>query len=509
MLKLLPIVVGLLAMPAAAETLKIGRAAGAPSLGNPFTTVGAPSGGVWLAMFDALTVVGESGTLEPALAVSWRANGPTQWTFDLRPNVRFHDGAPFDADSVADVFRWLRSDDGRRTYVGGEVAGIVDVSAAGPLKIEVTTKAPDPLLPKRMSLVSIVAPHAWRTMGAEAFARAPVGTGPFRLVKFDAERMAFERAPSWRAADHISRLEVAIIPDGAARLQALLSGAVDLIEGLSPDDAAVVTEAGFAVKAFPTPAVLTLAFRNVGNPSSPVQDRRVREAINLAIDRGAMVRTIAGDERLMVNQGTVAGVVGFEAALGPIPFDPTRAKTLLADAGYASGFDLAMEVTAGAGAAERAIYQKVAEDLRNVGVRVSLREIPFPTWLGRYLQNDWGKTDVFSFMWDASLFHDIIRPVRNSSCARANPFFCLPEVMPLIDDSERDMDPTRRDAKVRGIARQMRDAWGAIWLMQSVAHVAHRQGLGNLRLRAAGIEYEKIELARRASNRARINLGSE
>ena len=477
-----------------AATLRVGRTAGAPSLGNPFATVGAPSSGVWAAMFDGLTQIGDSGQLEPALALSWRAEAPTRWIFTLRPDVVFHNGATFTAESVVNVVQWLQSDAGRRFYVAGELTGITGLRALGPLTLEVTTARPDPLLPKRFNLVYMVEPGAWHMLGPDGFARTPVGTGPFQLQRWGADRIVFKRAPSWRVSESVSELELVLISDASVRLQALQSGAIDLLEGLSPDDVAAVDRERFTVDIKPMPAVLSLAFRNVGNPASPVQDRRVREAMNIAIDRTAIARDIAGDVRLAATQGAVAGVIGFDPELPAIPFDPGRARALLADAGFPEGFDLEIEVMTGFGGNDQTIYQKVAEDLRAVGIRVALREIPYQAWLGKYLQNDWGAVDVFSFMWDSSIYYDVVRPLRNSSCSRANPFFCLPDLMPLVDDSDIEMNKGARDAKMRVVGRRMRDDWGAIWLTTSVARMAMHKGVEDVHLRSSGLAYERIRL---------------
>ncbi|MBM3516228.1 MAG: hypothetical protein FJX59_21300 [Alphaproteobacteria bacterium] len=482
------------ALSATAETLRVGRTAGAPSLGNPFVTVGPPSSGIWLAISDSLTQIGETGAIEPALALSWQAVEPTRWIFKLRPDVRFHNGAPFTAEAVVAELNWLAGDDGRRSYVGGELAGVTGARAIDPLTLEVITARPDPVLPKRFNIVYIVEPSAWRDLGSDGFARAPIGTGPFRLASWGTDRIVMTRTPSWRATPAFDTLEIRIIPDAAVRLQALQSGAIDLMEGLSPDDVDLVDRRRFDVMIKPLPAVQTLAIRNVGNDGAPVQDARVREALNLAIDRAGIAATIAGGERLMVNQGAVEGVIGFDPALPPIAHDPARAKTLLADAGYPDGFDLTIDVMSGYGGNDRAAYEKVAQDLGAIGVRVVLRDIPYTSWLPKYLQNDWGKTDVFSFLWDSGVYYDVIRPIRNSSCVRANPFFCLPELTPLMEASDIEMDDAVRAAQVRQIMGRMREGWGAIWISQTVARVAVRKGVENVRHRSAGIEYERIEL---------------
>ena len=151
--------------------------------------------------------------------------------------------------------------------------------------------------------------------------------------------MRFEAfTKSWRAPQQISGLELWTVPNATSRIQALLTCQVDVLEAIGIDDVPDVEAAGFRVWAFGSGQVSSIAFRTVGNPDSPLQDKRVRQALNYAVDRKMIANMLFGGSAEAASQGAGAGTFGYNPALEPIPYDPARAKTLLSDAGYADGF---------------------------------------------------------------------------------------------------------------------------------------------------------------------------
>lgn len=487
------------ATSALADTvLRVARNAAPPSLGNPLTSVGQPGSGVWSALFDSLTVIGSDGELKPALALSWDLESETRWVFSLRPGVTFHNGAPFDAQAVAAILNYLRSDDGRRFYVASEVDTIAAIEVVDDLTLAVETTVPDAILPKRMALISVPEPRAWATLGPEGFGQAPVGTGSFKLRDWGqgSGRMIFEAyAQSWRPSQNVDVLELWTVADATTRVQALLTGQVDVLEAVSIDDVAQIESAGFKVWNFGGAQVSSIAFRTVGNPDSPLQDVRVRQALNYAVNRALIADVLFGGKTEPASQGASAGTIGYDPDLKPIPYDPDRAKALLKDAGYEDGFPLTIEVLTGFSTVDTLLYQQVAQDLRAVGVDVTVRTPPFATWLRKFTSNDWGETDAFSFMWDSGAYADAIRPVRNFSCAKAVPFFCDPEIMPLIEQTDRIMDPEDRVLHLQTVMGEMRELAPALLLTTASQRVATSQRVQAISLNPPNIAYHEIELA--------------
>ena len=481
----------------AEEILRVARNAAPPSLGNPFISVGQPGSGVWSVLFDSLTVIGEGGMLKPALAKSWELESDTRWVFHLRDDVVFHNGIPFTAAAVADILEYLMSPEGRRFYVSTEVDTLSTIEITGPLTFALETKIPDAILPKRMALISVPEPEAWRTLGPDGFAQAPIGTGPFKLRDWGQAtgRMIFDADPqSWRAPKDIDVLELWTVADATTRVQALVTGQVDVLEAVSVDDIDVIEESGFKVWAFGGTQVSSIAFRTVGNPDSPLQDSRVRQALNYAVNRQLIAEVLFGGTAEPASQGASHGTIGYNPTLEPIPYDPTRAKALLEDAGYEDGFPFIIEVLTGFNTIDTLLYQQVAQDLRAVGIDVTVRTPSFALWLRKFTSNEWGDTDAFSLMWDSGAYADAIRPVRNFSCAKAVPFFCDDSIMPLINKTDRIMNVQERELHLQNVLAQMRDVAPALLLTTATQRVAASTRVKALSLNPPNIAYHEVRL---------------
>lgn len=480
----------------AADVLRVVRTEVPPSLGNPFTTVGQPSSGVWGAIFDTLTQIGETGALEPGLALSWEAVEPTRWVFKLRPGVMFHNGVPFTAQAAAETIRFLQTPEGQRFIVGAEVRGIQSLAIPDDLTLEITTAAPDPILPRRFAIVFIVEPGAWKNLGPEGFAQAPIGSGPYRLIDWGKTsgrtRLAAHEGGA-RAVQGPKRLELLHVADSASRLQALASGQADLGEGLSPDDVAQLG-AGFKVEQRFVPAVTSITFRTVGVENSPLRDQRVRQALNYAVNREAIVQAFFGSRGRTTGQGASPFTFGHNPAIKPYPYDPVRAKALLAEAGFPNGFPLKVEVFVGFGPNDAAIYQQVAADWQAIGLKVNLQQTPFANWLRKYLSGEWGDTDAFSLVWDSSAYNDAIRPIVNFSCLKDKPFFCEEAIVPLIRQSQIEMDSQKREAKLQEIMARLHEIAPSLWIASGSATYAMTARVATFSARPHGIYYERITL---------------
>lgn len=481
---------------ALADTLRVGRTTLPASLGNPFTSAGRPSSALWTAMYDGLTQIDSDGRVLPALAQSWSLTSPTTWRFTLKTGLTFHNGEPVNASTVAETIQFLSSSEGRQFFVATEVKNFRRVTRLDEWSFEIETLEPDPILPRRMSLVFIVAPERLQSDTLGTLPLAPAGTGPYMLDDWgrSSGRSRFRAfTASWRMPK-TDTLEMIALEDAPARLQALLSGQVDIIEGFSPDDVDVLAGQPYRYISLPTAQVSSIAFRNVGNPNSPLQDVRVRQALNLAVDRLLVAEIFGGAGIEPASQGTVAGVIGFNPELRPFAYDPDRAKALMADAGYPDGFRLTIAVITGFIASDALIYQKVAQDLAKVGVEVRLQETPFVTWLSKLTTNDWGQTDAFSFVWNSALYYDSSRVLQTFSCARPNPFFCEPSFMPDFNDALKEMDFGAREKKLQTLMAKMYDLAPAL-LLTTVSHdYAMHDRVKGFEALPIGIAYERISL---------------
>jgi peptide/nickel transport system substrate-binding protein len=170
---------------------------------------------------------------------------------------------------------------------------------------------------------------------------------------------------------------------------------------------------------------------------------------------------------------------------------------LLAEAGYAKGFALRLEVLTNLGNSDTALYQKMAEDLGNVGVKVELRSTTFASWVRKYNTNDWGDIDAFSLTWNSAPFQDVIRPIEYFSCLRAVAFFCDPSVVPLIKQSNQTMDEAARLKLLQQIMAHMQDSAPALILVDFPNLMAMSPRVKAAPLRVAGLEFENVVLEKK------------
>ncbi len=285
--------------PVVDSTVMVGRGSDVLSL-DPARVTDSESAEVTEQIFDHLVRYRRDSTdIEPALATSWEVgDSGKSWTFHLRPNVRFHDGTPFDADAV--VFSFDRQRDPRHPYHQADFTywettfrNIQSVEKVDPLTVRIVIERPyAPFLANlAMFPVSIVSPTAVKRYQGD-FARHPVGTGPFRFVEWSpGERVTLEGNPEyWDGAPQIKHLVFVDIRDPRQRLVALEGDAIDVAENLSPQDLQFVA-------LHPELELHRVAGNNIGYLAMnvthpPFDDVRVRRAVNYAINKTAIVKLI-------------------------------------------------------------------------------------------------------------------------------------------------------------------------------------------------------------------------
>ncbi len=304
-------------------------------------------------IFDRLVNTDHQSRMVPGLATEWRAVEPTVWEFKLRPGVRFHNGQEFTAEDVAFTIARVPNVPNSPSSFAIYTRPIREVQVVDPLTIRFRTETPYPLLPMDMSNLFILDRQTHEGAATEDFngGRAAVGTGPFRVVSHrNGDRIEFERNDAyWGDRPAFARVNYRMITNDAARTAALLAGRVDWIESPAPDSLDKLKAGGCKIETNAIPHMWPYTLSMV--PGAPTADIRVRKALNLAIDRDAMVKLLGG---LAV---PAVGCVPpdhpwFGAPSFKIKYDPAEARKLMAEAGYGPAKRLKIKVaisTAGSG----------------------------------------------------------------------------------------------------------------------------------------------------------------
>lgn len=479
---------------AQAEPLRIAVDILPPSLANPYRTSLPPT--VWTnaAMFDALTRFDEAGKVQPSLAVSWEKIDALTWRFKLRDGVRFHNGEPLTSDAIVTGIQYITSDDAIREGLKREIGILKGARAIDTLTVEITTTEPTPLLPRYMTGMMFGEPKAWRALGRDEFARKPVGTGPFQMNEITNNVWKLSAAKNaWRPTK-LEGLEVIALPEASTRTSGILAGRLHIAMSLSPDNLQVLEEAGNKGIGGVDPAIFGISF--ILFKKGPLQDVRVRRALNMAVNRQRIVDALLGGATVLTGQPAARGVNGYDAAIRPYPYDPAAAKKLLSEAGYAKGFTFVMDAATGIDANDSAIYQQVQSDLREIGVTMEIRTIPAVQYYNALRATEFSG-EAFPVDWQSWPTLDVTRSVLAHSCQRMLPWYCDTGVTSLMVAARTEFDEAKAVDLRHQLARHYHDQAPALFMYESPTFVGVSSRVKNYKLiNGTHYAFNEMELAK-------------
>ncbi|MDX2142649.1 MAG: ABC transporter substrate-binding protein [Rhodospirillaceae bacterium] len=484
------------ALPAATspKTLRVGLVSLPPDRGYPYNATGQPTIYTYRAIFDGLTFVTKDGVVEPALALSWTRADDRTWRVNLREGVTFSNGEAFDAAAVVFAVNHLLSPAGATGSVARELIGIESALAETSSQVVFKTARPEPLLPAALEQLLIVPPAYFQRVGREGFAAAPVGTGPFHVTAWGQGRIdlvAFKQ--SWRAPK-VDALELIALPDVSSRIQGILAGQIDIAVALDVESIAALTAAGATYNVDHTPSTLALSFILTQlPPGHPLSDKRVRQALNHAVDKEAYIRTLMGGLTTAAAQPATAIAMGYNADLKPYAYDPDKAKRLLAEAGYPNGFEFVAEIVPSGGTSLSETFQQVAADLAKVGVAMTIRSITVPQLVRGVQQGEWsGQAFVFNFSSERTT--DALRALRLHSCLRPAAWYCDRALTAKIEQASALGDLAERRRLTEEIVRAYHDEAPALWLHDMIMIEGLSKRVRGYRNDLTVISYHAIDL---------------
>jgi peptide/nickel transport system substrate-binding protein len=358
MLLLATSVAAALAAPAQAQTLRWAAQNDILTL-DPHSQNHATTNAILMHAYEGLTRYNDKYQVEPALATKWTYLSPTQVRFELRKGVKFHDGTPFTADDVIFSFGRIRQPQGT---MGIYVTGINEIKKIDDHTVDLIMSAANPLLLRNIIDFRIMS-KTWSEKNNTAkvqdykaneenhASRNVNGTGAYRILSWTPEqRVMMARHDGWwdKRTGNVSQVVYTPIKSDATRVAALLSGDVDLLTDLPTQDVARL-RADKKLKVVDGPEVRTIYLApDMGSPElkhssikgkNPFADKRVRQALSMAIDREAIKRNIMRGLSIPAGIMVAPGVNGHTKELDvPVKTDVAAAQKLLAAAGYPNGF---------------------------------------------------------------------------------------------------------------------------------------------------------------------------
>ena len=331
-------------------------------------------------IFETLMVRDAEGTLSPGLAAEEpRQIDDTTWEVTLREGVAFQNGEPFDAEAAAfSVNRIIGPE--FNSEQGSYFNTIAGAEAVDARTLRITTSGPDPILPARLYWLKMVPPVA---AAEEGFAENPVGTGPYRFESWSrGSSITLAANPDyWGGEPAIDEAEFRFVPEFGTRLSSLLSGEVDLITNLLPEFVEQVPQS-FSITGVELPIII-LSDANEG-----LADVRVRQALNYAVDKEALAEALfAGYADVMQGQLLAPSFFGFNPDIPGYPYDPERARALIAEAG-AEGVEVDLIGTSGRWLKDRELIEAVAAAWEEVGVTPNVQIVEFGEYLDRFFDRE-------------------------------------------------------------------------------------------------------------------------
>ena len=478
------------AAPAAApvrNTLTIAIGAEPESL-DPVKMTSAPAATVGEHVIERLIYMEEDGSLTPMIATSWSANADsTVWTFQIRQGVTFHDGAPLNAEAVRmNLARFINPDVGAAyRFLLGSVQSI---EAVGEYTLQLTLAQPfAPILSHLShSFIGIVSPNQIRGIAPTATFEIPIGTGPYKMDSWSrGESIRLSRNENFYGTKpQIENIVFNFIPEESARIIALETGEADAIMAVPPADVARLQADPNIDVVFQTSVrTIYISFNNIKEPfTNPL----VRKAMNYAIDKEAIVNAIF-EGNAFVADAPVASAVFGHTAVGPYPYDPARARALLAEAGFPNGLDMVLHHPTGRYALDATVAQAVQSMLAAVGVRATLETREWSAYLQFTSQPpDQADYDAFMLGWgtvtldsDYGLFA-LLHSRQWNPNGNNRGFYKNERVDEILDAARIETNPATREAMYHEAMRLIWDDAPWIFLYNAGQINAVRSNVGGI-----------------------------
>jgi peptide/nickel transport system substrate-binding protein len=372
-----------------AKDLTVGLAASTTSMDPQFYVVG-PNSAMARNIFDGLVNQDGKQRIQPALALSWKTIDDTTWEFKLRPNVKFHDGSDFTAaDVVASIKRVPLASKNSPSSFAAYVKAITEVTAVDPLTVHIKTAGPTPLLLNNLSRIAILPAKDEAVTTEEMNAgKGVIGTGPFKFTSWtpDDNVVVARNDDYWGEKASWDKVTFKVFKNASARVAAMLSGDVDMIESIptadtrkmqSSDQLKVVNVAGNRIMYLHMDQAREESpFAKGADGKNPLLKADVRRALSMSLNREAIVDRIMDGQGVPAGQLVPEGYFGYDPSIKVDAYDPNKAKELLAKAGYPNGFSLTFHASNDRYPNDSKVAQAIGQFFSRIGIKTEVATLP-------------------------------------------------------------------------------------------------------------------------------------
>ncbi|HEV8471244.1 MAG TPA: ABC transporter substrate-binding protein [Methylomirabilota bacterium] len=411
---------------------------------------------------------------KPMLATGWKIVNDTTWEFTLRKGVKFHNGEPFDAQSVKATMEYLQ-DPNNKSHYAAYWKLVKEVQVVDPYTVRFVTEKPWPSLIDRASLTDflVMPAKALKELGPAKLGEKPIGTGPFKFVEWRRdERLVVERNPDyWAGPADVSRVTFRFIPEFSARMAALLSGEIDVMKDVPPHAVDAIERSGRAkIRAAVSSRINYLALVNL--KPGPMQDLRVRRAINHAVDVDELIAQVLKGRASRICGPLSPANIDF-AKVDCYKYDPARAQALFKDAGLdPKTLTLTLDTPSGRYPLDKDVSLAIGAQLQRLGIKTNVVVNEWGTHLDKIKNRNTG--DMFFLGWGPSVFgQGVIEPLFQATQTYAS-YGNNKAIDEEIARTISIVDPKGRAAAYAKVAQMIRDEapWVPLWQQHDLYGVA-------------------------------------
>jgi peptide/nickel transport system substrate-binding protein len=435
------------AFAASKERLTILSSIGLDSL-HPYAISASPHYGIWQHMIEPLVEV-NYGRKEyyGMLAESWEFKDK-KWIFRLRKGVRFHDGTPFTSKDVIHSINRIKND--KRSLQADNFRDVAEMQGPDDYTVVITTEVPNAVFLDRLYNRFMISKAAADKYGDQADQHA-IGTGPYRFVSWqrDGNLVMTRNDDYWGAKPAIKEIVVKKVGEDAGRVAGLLAGQGDVMNNV-PVDELPRLENHPRLRAEKVEG-LRMYFLAMNLTHKPFDNKLVRQAISYAVDPSAVIKYIYEGNGYVMNGPMGANVIGYDPNIKRYPFDPKKAKELLAKAGYSTGPEIKLYFSPDRYPKAREVCQVLADQLAKAGIKTELVSQEFVVFWGKEGVN--GGKLPFYYVGRPAIDADTVYDQYFRSGVSKRIEYKNPEFDRLIDEEQKTGDPKKRIAILQQAGR--------------------------------------------------------
>ena len=427
---------------------------------------------VYRNVFDNLVTRDVAGRIVPQVATAWRYSDETTIVFDLRTDISFHDGSKLTPEDVVFSVRRIINPTFKSPQLS-QFDQIVSAEVSGPAQVTLRTKTPYPALMAQLVKLSIVPKAYVERLGDQKFNLEVMGSGPFKLRTWQrgVQSVLDANEGYWRGRPPFRTVIFRAVPDVPTRIADLRTGRADITRGLTPDDAEAL-KSDRALQVLPV-ATERVVYLFVNTLAGPTRDKRVRQAIAMAIDRETIISALQQGYAKATNVVLTPANFGYVADVAGWPYDPARAKALIKEAGV-EGATISFITSP---AYDRRLNEAVQQMLGEVGLKVELSMTDQPTFLRRRQGTPEEAGALSQGRWSCACqdADGVIFPLFRSGSIWSK--FANPEFDAAVDAARTILDEGKRLAHYRRAFEILREEVPGIGLFQDNAIYLARKEL--------------------------------